>query len=127
MQFPYFARRTAFFAWRQRRHYRLRLRDIACRLRQLLVQISKLRCGICPILCGKHVSPSAEVENVQEKAYRDQRALAKSVNPILVPQHTKELRVQARLEDLHIQRVVLICVNAKVFNLVERDALIFRC
>lgn len=75
----------------------------------------------------KNVSPSVEVENTREKAYRDQRALTKGVDPILVPQHTKELRVQARLEDLHVQRVVLICMNAKVFDLVEWDALIFRC
>ncbi|SRR5216684_2040155 len=62
-----------------------------------------------------------------EKSHRDQRALAKGVDPILVPQQAKEFRVQTRLEDLHIQRVVLICVNTKVFNLVEWNALIFRC
>lgn len=66
------------------------------------------------------------MENAQEKMYRDQRALAKGVDPILVPQQTKELRVQARLEYLHVQRVILICVNAKIFNFVEWDALIFR-
>ena len=93
MQFPYFARRATFFAWRQRRHYWLRLRDIARRLRQLLVQISKLRRGICPVLSRRNVSPSVDVENAQEKTYRDQRALAEGVDPILVPQHTKELRV----------------------------------
>jgi hypothetical protein len=47
--------------------------------------------------------PSVGVENVQDKTYRDQWALAKRVDPILVPQHTKELRIQARLEDLHVQ------------------------
>jgi hypothetical protein len=51
----------------------------------------------------KNVSPSVEVGNAREKTYRDQWALAKGVDPIFVPQHTKELRIQARLEDLHVQ------------------------
>ncbi len=75
----------------------------------------------------KCVSSLVEMENAREKSYRDQWALTEGIDPILVPQQTKEFRVQARLEDLHLQRVVLICVNTKVFNLVEWDALVFRC
>jgi hypothetical protein len=44
------ARTTFLPGWRQGRDYRFRLWYISCRLCQLLMQISELRGGICPIL-----------------------------------------------------------------------------
>jgi hypothetical protein len=64
-------------------------------------------------------------EDKKQKSYRDQWALAKCVDPILIPQQTEQFDVQARLEYLHIQRIVLICVDAKVLDLVQGDALVF--
>jgi hypothetical protein len=75
---------------------------------------------------SKNDELAISAQEYSEGLYRDQRALAKGVNPVLVPQQTQEFCVQARLEDLHLQGIVLICVNAKVFDLIERDALIFR-
>lgn len=125
MASPHFARRKALVTWRQRRNYWLRLWHVTRRLCQLLVQIGKLRGGICPILrIYELLSLGAEYG---EGPYGDQRTLAEGVDPVLVPQQTQEFCVQARLEDLHLQRVVLVCVNAKVFDLIERDVLIFRC
>ena len=66
-------------------------------------------------------------EQRKENSYGDQWALAKCVDPILVPQQTEQFGVQAGLEDLHLQRIVLICVDSKVLDLIERDALVFRC
>lgn len=58
-------------------------------------------------------------------AYRYQRALAESVHPILVPEQRKQLIIEGRLEDFHVDLIVLIRMNTKVLNLAQRNRLIF--
>jgi hypothetical protein len=58
------------------------------------------------------------------RAIRDQRALAERVHPILIPQHTQQLIIQARLEHLDLELVVLVRVDTKVLDLAERDRLV---
>lgn len=57
-------------------------------------------------------------------AHRNERALAERVHPILIPQHTQQLRVQTRLEDLDLELIILPRVHAKVLDLAQRDALV---
>lgn len=59
------------------------------------------------------------------ETHRDQRTLAEGVHPVLVPQHPQQLRVQTGLEDLYLEGVVLIRMDTEIFDLVERDGLVF--
>lgn len=59
-------------------------------------------------------------------SYRDQRALAQRIHPVLVPQQSQQLVIQRRLEYFHVYLVVLICMYAEIFNLAEGNRLVFR-
>ena len=51
-------------------------------------------------------------------------ALRNGGHPVLVPQQSQELLIEARLEHLDFELIVLICVNTKVLNLVQGDRLV---
>jgi shikimate 5-dehydrogenase len=50
--------------------------------------------------------------------------LAERVDPVLVPQETQELCVETALEDLHVELVVLVRVDAKILDLRQRNGLV---
>ena len=88
------------------------------------MQVGKLRDSIFPVLEG---SLSKECYATSScRTYGDERALAERVNPILVPQQSEQFLVKFTGENLDFELVVLICVDTKVFNLVQRDRLVFR-
>ncbi len=94
---------------RTRRRKRRRTRRVATqhrtiRLGQLLPQIPHLTRCIGPI--------------------RHQRILTECILPILVPKQIQQLGIQAAFKMFHLQRVILRSVDAEIFNLVERDALV---
>lgn len=59
------------------------------------------------------------------EAHRDQWTLTQSVNPVLVPQQCQQLVVQRRFKDLNVDLIVLVRVDTEIFDLAERDRLIF--
>ena len=61
----------------------------------------------------------------RDLTHGDQWTLAKSVDPILIPEETEKVSIQAGCEDLDVKLVILVRMYTKVLNLVERDRLIF--
>lgn len=59
-------------------------------------------------------------------AYREERGLGESVDPILVPELVQEMCVESGLEVGDLQGVVLLAVNTKVLNLAQRNSLVLR-
>ena len=58
------------------------------------------------------------------RTYADQGALSERHDPVLIPEHLEELVVEAGLEEGDVEAVVAGRVDAKVFDLVERDGLV---
>ena len=58
--------------------------------------------------------------------HRNQRTLAQGINPIFIPQHAQQLCIQTRLEDLNVDLIILVCMDTKVLDLVQRNRLVFR-
>ena len=50
--------------------------------------------------------------------HRNKGTLTERIDPILVPQQAKQLVIQRRLEDLYVQRVVLVRMDTEILNLV---------
>jgi hypothetical protein len=63
----------------------------------------------------------------EKTTHGDERTLTEGINPILIPEHSQEVIIETRFKDLNVQLIVLICVNTEIFNLVQRNGLIFGC
>jgi hypothetical protein len=50
--------------------------------------------------------------------------LTKRVHPVLIPQQPKQFCVKCALKDLDVKLVVLVCVDAEILDLRERDRLV---
>ena len=57
--------------------------------------------------------------------HRYKGTLTERIDPILVPQQAKQLVIQRRLEDLYVQRVVLVRMDTEILDLVQWDRLVF--
>lgn len=57
---------------------------------------------------------------------RDERVCAECLDPVLLPEQIEQSSVERRLEDGHLEGVVLVRVRTEVGNLVHRDRLVRR-
>jgi hypothetical protein len=57
--------------------------------------------------------------------YDVERGLRERCHPVLIPEEVENLFVEGGFKVRYVKGVILICVDAKVFNFVEGDGLVF--
>ena len=93
---------------------------------QLLLQIVQLRYSICAVLNPPLSRTSIKSRMDQIRCtHRNKGTLTERIDPILVPQQAKQLVIQRRLEDLYVQRIVLVRMDTEILDLVQWDRLVF--
>jgi len=58
-------------------------------------------------------------------SYDVERRLRERCNPVFIPEEIEDFRVEGGFKMRYVKGVVLICVDAKVFDFVEGDGLVF--